>query len=114
MELRVFLIQDFLGLMIVNVIFLAISFITNKDNAQFLLAGYNTMSQEKKDKFDIINYLIFFKNFFLNLTLYSSLIYCGVLYFFSLKYAVIVYTIFLILYFIIVSNGSKYKIKKPK
>ena len=117
MELPVFLFENFLGLIIVNVVFLAISSGLNKDNAQFLLAGYNTMSQEKKDKFDIINYLIFFKKFFLNLTLYSSLIYCGALYLFSLKYAVIVYTIFLVLsfiYFIIISNGSKFKIENPK
>jgi len=104
--------KGFMGLIITNIVFLCISYGVNKDNARFLIAGYNTMSQEKRNQFDIVNYLIFFKNFFINLTVYSSLVFCGVLYLFDLKYAVIVYTLFLILsfaYFLIMSNRDRYK-----
>ena len=37
---------------------------TNKENAKILLAGYNTMSKAEREKFDIDEYLKFFKPFF--------------------------------------------------
>ena len=36
----------------------------NKENAKILLAGYNTMSKVEREKFDIDEYLEFFKPFF--------------------------------------------------
>mgnify|MGYP001157090650 FL=1 len=48
---------------------------TNKENAKILLAGYNTMSKVKREKFDIDEYLKFFKPFFKKLGIYSVLIY---------------------------------------
>ena len=47
---------------------------TNKENAKILLAGYNTMSKAEREKFDIDEYLKFFKPF-KNLGIYSVLIY---------------------------------------
>ena len=48
---------------------------TNKENAKILLAGYNTMSKVEREKFDIDEYLKFFKPFFKKLGIYSVLIY---------------------------------------
>ena len=48
---------------------------TNKENAKILLAGYNTMSKVKREKFDIDEYLKFFKPFFKKLGIYSIIIY---------------------------------------
>ena len=56
-------------------IFVIIAYNINEKNAKYLLSGYNTMSKEEQKKFDLKNYLIFFRKFFLNLTLYSFLIF---------------------------------------
>ncbi|MBL6677933.1 MAG: DUF3784 domain-containing protein [Flavobacteriaceae bacterium] len=47
----------------------------NKENAKILLAGYNTMSKVEREKFDIDEYLKFFKPFFKKLGIYSVIIY---------------------------------------
>lgn len=43
--------------------FLALAFILNQKNARFLLAGYNTMSEEERQHFDIRSYLRIFRRF---------------------------------------------------
>ena len=47
----------------------------NKENAKILLAGYNTMSKVEREKFDIDEYLEFFRPFFKKLGIYSVIIY---------------------------------------
>ena len=47
----------------------------NENNAKTWLSGYNTMSKAEREKFDIDEYLKFFKPFFKNLGIYSVLIY---------------------------------------
>ena len=42
---------------IVDVIFIGIAYLVNKNNAKYLLAGYNTMSVEERKKFDLENFL---------------------------------------------------------
>ena len=45
--------------------YLAVAFVITPANARYLLAGYNTMSEEKQQAFDIDRYLaVFFKPFF--------------------------------------------------
>ena len=58
-----------------SLLYLLIGFGINKDNAKYLLAGYNTMSQKEQDKFDIDEYLNFLKPFFKKLSLYPTLTY---------------------------------------
>ena len=58
-----------------SLLYLLIGFGINKDNAKYLLAGYNTMNQEEQDKFDIEGYLNFLKPFFKKLSLYPTLTY---------------------------------------
>ncbi len=56
-----------------SLIYLLVGFGINKGNAKYLLSGYNTMSPEKKQSFDIEKYLNFFNPFFKRLSLYPSL-----------------------------------------
>ena len=56
-----------------SLIYLLIGFGINKDNAEYLLAGYNTMTPEQKQKFNIEKYLEFFNPFFKKLSLYPPL-----------------------------------------
>ena len=53
--------------------YLLIGFSINKDNAEYLLAGYNIMTPEQKQKFNIEKYLEFLNPFFKKLSLYPSL-----------------------------------------
>jgi hypothetical protein len=48
----------------VSILYYAIGYFINKENAKYLLSGYNTMSDEERKKFDIENYLVFFKSSF--------------------------------------------------
>ena len=53
----------YIPVIFVSVLYISISYFINQDNAKYLLSGYNTMSEEKRKKFDIKNYLIFSKDF---------------------------------------------------
>ena len=50
-------------------------YIVNENNADILLAGYNKMTKDEKYRFDLINYLKFFRKFMLNVSLYTAVIY---------------------------------------
>tara|TARA_B100000575_G_scaffold11788_1_gene8618 strand:- start:161 stop:481 length:321 start_codon:yes stop_codon:yes gene_type:complete len=63
------------GVVICNLTFIAVAYVINENNADILLAGYNTMSKKEKESFDLNGYLIFFKKFFLNLATYTSLVF---------------------------------------
>lgn len=58
-----------------GVLFVLVSKYINKDNAKHLLSGYNTMSKSEQEKFDIVGYLSFFKPFFYNWGVYSTVLY---------------------------------------
>ena len=54
--------------------YLAVAFVITPANARYLLAGYNTMSEEKQQAFDIDRYLaVFFKPFFKKLAFFPPL-----------------------------------------
>ena len=59
----------------VSVLFYAIGYFINKENSKYLLSGYNTMSNEEREKFDIEGYLKIFKPFFKNQALYSFFVF---------------------------------------
>lgn len=48
---------------ILSLIFGGIGFIVTKNNAQYLLSGYNTMSEQERQSVDIDSYVKFFKRF---------------------------------------------------
>ena len=95
------------ALFFVNIIFIAIAKYINTENAKFFLAGYNTMSDKERDNFDLINYLKFFKSFFIKLTFYSTIIFTVTYFLYSEEVAAIVWCISLIVpwpFFIIKSQ----------
>tara|TARA_B100000941_G_C28463948_1_gene532373 strand:+ start:764 stop:1096 length:333 start_codon:yes stop_codon:yes gene_type:complete len=59
----------------VSALYYAIGYFINEENSKYLLSGYNTMSDEERKKFDIENYLIFFKTFFKQQSLISFFIF---------------------------------------
>ena len=59
-----------------SLIFGSLAFILTKDNAQYFLAGYNTMSKEQREQIDIEAYLTVFKQ--AHITLAISTLVLGV------------------------------------
>ena len=59
----------------VSILYYAIGYFINKENAKYLLSAYNTMSDEERKKFDIENYLVFFKAFFIKQSVFSLLVF---------------------------------------
>ena len=57
-----------------SLIYLSLGIFINNENARYLLAGYNTMSETDRSKFDIDSYLHFFKKFFKGLAVSLLLI----------------------------------------
>tara|TARA_Y100000389_G_scaffold136127_1_gene133665 strand:- start:482 stop:793 length:312 start_codon:yes stop_codon:yes gene_type:complete len=76
-----------------GLLLIIISKVINKENAKILLSGYNTMSESKREKFDIDGYLKFFKPFFYKWGTYSMLIYFATFLFTDQNTASIVYAI---------------------
>jgi len=102
-----------IGFIVTNICFLGVAFVTNEDNAEQLLSGYNTMSKEEKESFDLKNYLIFFKKFFINLAIYSSLIYLTSYLIFEESTASMIYFVSVLIPLpYIIYMGNKFKIKK--
>jgi len=102
-----------IGFIVTNICFLGVAFVTNEDNAEQLLSGYNTMSKKEKESFDLKNYLIFFKKFFINLAIYSSLIYLISYLIFEESTASMIYFVSVLIPLpYIIYMGNKFKIKK--
>lgn len=96
-------------LLLSNLLILFVTQFIDENNADILLSGYNTMSKKEKEKFNLKGYLIFFKNFFLKLVLYSSLITMIASLVLDEFYTVIVYSTCIVIplpFFIIKSNRS--------
>lgn len=82
-------------------------YIVNENNADSLLAGYNTMTKDEKNRFDLVNYLKFFRKFMLSISLFTGIIYFISILFFKDETSAIIYAICLCIpwpYFIIISN----------
>ena len=63
-------------LLITSLSYICIAFLVNEKNAKYLLSGYNTMSKQQKDKFDLKSYLIYFRKFWINIGVSSSIVTC--------------------------------------
>ena len=102
-----------IGFIVTNICFLGVAFVTNEDNAEQLLSGYNTMSKKEKESFDLKKYFIFFKKFFINLAIYSSLIYLISYLIFEESTASMIYFVSVLIPLpYIIYMGNKFKIKK--
>jgi len=74
--------------------YLAVAVIITPSNARYLLAGYNTMSEEKRQAFNIDGYLTdFFKPFFKKLALFPPLSLLALATFLDSKEAAIIWSI---------------------
>jgi hypothetical protein len=74
--------------------YLALAFVITPANARYLLAGYNTMSEDKRQAFDIDRYLTdFFKPFFKKLTFFPPLSLLALAAFLETKQAIILWSI---------------------
>ena len=105
--------EMFWGIVICSVTFICAAFIVNENNADMLLAGYNTMSKKEKESFDLKKYLVFFKKFFIKLTIYTSLIFLTFYIVFDETTAFIAYFISALLPMpYVIYKGYKFKIKK--
>ena len=103
----------FIAIIITNSCFIGCAYMVNENNADMLLAGYNTMSKKEKESFDLKNYLIFFKNFFIKLTLYSTIIFLMLFVAFDEITAFIGYLVSVLVPLpYMVYKGNKFKIKK--
>ena len=102
-----------IGFIVTNICFLGVAFVTNEDNAEQLLSGYNTMSKKEQESFDLKNYLIFFKKFFINLAIYSSLIFITSYLVFEESTASMIYFFSILIPFpYMIYKGNKFKVKK--
>ena len=101
--------EFFLPVGLVSLLYLAIGSFINRNNARYLLAGYNTMSEEKRKKFPIDSYLVFFKKFFTRMSIFSLLSALLFHLIFEVETAVMIWAIFqIILYVYFVFQSLKY------
>lgn len=102
--------SPYIGVLITDLIFIAVALGINKNNAKYLLSGYNTMSKKEKDKFDLVNYLVIFKKSFLILAATSTVVFIILINLLNSKIAVIFYSSYIIIMLIwMVFNGNNFK-----
>ena len=82
---------------IVDVLLIFTGYVVNKNNAKYLMAGYNTMSVEERKKVDLENLLIFWKKFFVILAFTSTLIFIISYLIFSEVMTTVIWTVCLII-----------------
>lgn len=74
--------------------YLAVAYVITPANARFLLAGYNTLNEERRQAFDIDRYLTnFFKPFFKKLALFPPLSWLAVSALFDGEFTIIAWSI---------------------
>ena len=104
--------SPFIAVLIADIIFISIALGLNKENAKYLLSGYNAMSKKERENFDIVNYLTLLKKFFLILAGSSTIVFTLLINLLNAKIAVISYSSYLIIMLIwFIFKGNKFKIK---
>ena len=102
--------SPYIGVLITDLIFIAAALGINKNNAKYLLSGYNTMSKKEKDKFDLVNYLVTFNKFFLILAATSTVVFIILINLLNSKIAVMLYSSYIIIMLIwMVFKGNNFK-----
>lgn len=61
-----------LAITVLSLIFIGVGFTITENNAKYFLSGYNTMSEEEREQFDLNSYISYFRNFhiFLGISLF--------------------------------------------
>ena len=104
----------YIPVIFVSILYYAIGYFINKENAKYLLTGYNTMSDEERKKFDIENYLVFFKAFFKKQSVYSFIIFQLSYLYFDDEKSVLIWSSYItaaIIYLLVKSKKFKQKTK---
>ena len=83
----------------VSLIFGSLAFILTKDNAQYYLAGYNTMSKEQREQIDIEAYLTMFKQAHITLAISTFLLGVVTLLWFGDRVAALFISIYPLLFY---------------
>lgn len=97
----------------VSIIYYLIGCFINEENSKHLLSGYNTMSNDERKKFDIENYLVFFKSFFKQQSIYSLFIFQICYFMFDDEKAIIFWSLYItVAIFYLVVKSQKFNIKK--
>jgi len=105
--------SPFFAVLITDIIFIAFALGLNKKNAKYLLSGYNTMLEKERENFDIENYLILFKKFFLILAASSTIVFTILINLLNAKIAVLTYSSYIIIMLIwFVFKVNKFKINQ--
>ena len=105
--------SPFIAVLISDIIFIVFALGINKENAKYILSGYNTMSKNERENFDIVNYLILFKKYFLILAASSTIVFTILINLLNAKIALIAYSSYLIIMLLwLVFKGNKFKIKQ--
>ena len=105
--------SPFIAVLIADIIFISIALGLNKENAKYLLSGYNAMSKKERENFDIVNYLTLLKKFFLILAGSSTIVFTLLINLLNAKITVISYSSYLIIMLIwFIFKGNKFKIKQ--
>ena len=105
--------SPFIAVLIADIIFISIALGLNKENAKYLLSGYNAMSKKDRENFDIVNYLTLLKKFFLILAGSSTIVFTLLINLLNVKIAVISYSSYLIIMLIwFIFKGNTFKIKQ--
>ena len=83
----------------VSLIFGSLAFILTKDNAQYLLAGYNTMSKEQREQIDIEAYLKMFKQAHITLAISTFLLGVATIFWFGDRVVALFISIYPLLFY---------------
>lgn len=102
-------------IIILSAIFVGIAFLINKDNAKDLLSGYNTMTIEERQNFDIESYILYFKKFHLFLAISLFTVATLLLYFVNADLSGIFMGIYpIIAYTLLIWKSNQFYFKKIK
>jgi hypothetical protein len=83
----------------VSLIFGSLGFILTKDNAQYYLAGYNTMPKEQREQVDIEAYLKMFKQAHITLAISTFLLGAATVFWFGDRVAALLISIYPLLFY---------------
>ena len=103
----------FSSIALTQLTFLGIPYVINESNAKYYLAGYNTLSEEDRENYDLKGYLVFQKKFLTFYSFITAFIFIIAYFIFFLATTLIIYTVALLIplpYFII--QGNKFKHRK--
>ena len=103
----------FSSIVLTQLTFLGIPYLINESNAKYYLAGYNALSDEDRDNYDLKGYLVFQKKFLTQYSLTTAFSFIISYFNFVTSTALIIYVIALLIplpYFIV--QGNKFKHRK--